>query len=117
MKVVVREAGARPVVATSARINAPQGAKALADLLADEDFADMAILTIDWDGDGFTSVLTIYTVKWYIEYSGQRLEHEWNVDIEDAFGQDNMTNGTLRQMVEDLRDEFRRAEDARRRRE
>jgi hypothetical protein len=115
MKTVVRENGDRPAAATSTRMNAPQGAIALADLLAEEDFADICVITIDWVGDGFTPSLTIFTVKWFIEYNGQRLEHEWNIDLDEAFGQDNMDNGILRQIVHDLREEFHRAEEQRKR--
>jgi hypothetical protein len=115
MKAIVREAGYRPAVANMARLNAPQGAKVLADLLAEESFADMSIITLDWVGDGYTPVMTIFTVKWFPEYGGQRLEHEWNVDLDDAFGQDNMTNSTLRQMVVDLREVFEKTVESRRR--
>jgi len=117
MKVIVRENGARPQIATQARLNAPAGAKALADLLWEEDFADMCIITVDWIGDGITPVLTIFTVRWFPEYSGARLEHEWNVSIEDAFGLDNMDNSTLRQMVVDLRELFEQTVEARKRNE
>lgn len=114
MKVVVRELGSRPPIATPARLNAPQGAKALADLLAPEDFADLCVINIDWEGDGMTPVLSIFTAKWFIEYNGQRLEHEWNIDLEDAFGMGNMDNSTLRLMVSELRDHFNQQTEARR---
>jgi len=117
MKVVVREIGSRPVISTPARLNAPQGAKALADLLADKDFADLCVLNIDWDGDGFTPVLMVVAVKWFIEYGGQRLEMEWPIDIDEAFGRDNMNNGILRDIVLHMEEEFHAKTDARRRRD
>lgn len=103
MKAIVREMGNRPIIATAGRLNAPQGAKALADLLAEETFADMAVLTIDWDGDGFTPAFVIETFKWVIELKGKMLRTEWIIDLDDAFGLDNMTNALLRSMVADLR--------------
>lgn len=117
MKVVVRELGRRPAVATPARLNAPQGAKALADLLAEKDFADLCVINIDWEGDGFTPVLNVFTVKWFVEYGGQRLEHEWPIDLEDAFGLDNMDHNILRHIVMQLEDHFNEMTEARRRRE
>lgn len=106
MKVFVREIGSRPMISTVASINAPQGAKALADLMAPEDFADLCVINLDWVGDGFTPVMMITTVKWFLEYGGQRLEHSWPIDMEDAFGYDNMNNETLRLIVIQLREHF-----------
>lgn len=103
MKVIVREMGRRPVIATPGRLNAPQGARALADLLAEEDFADMCVLTLDWEGDGFTPAFVIETFKWVIQLKGARLSTEWVIDLDDAFGQDNMSHSILRGIVEDLR--------------
>ena len=108
MKTVVRESGDRPTISTPARMNAPQGAKVIADLLADHDFADMSILTIDWEGDGFTPALIIDTVKWFPQFKGKRLEHHWVVSLEDAFGVDNFDNELARQMVNELHIEFER---------
>ena len=113
MKVVVRELGSRPPIATPARLNAPQGAKALADLLAPETFADLCIINIDWEGDGFTPVMEVITIKWFIEYNGQRLEHRWPIELEDAFGIDNMDNSILRSMVSQLREHFDQQTEAR----
>jgi hypothetical protein len=110
LKAIYREAGDRPAVATKARLNAPQAAKVLCDMLAEEDFADMCVLTVDWYGDGFTPVLTIHTVKWYIEHGGRRVEHQWNIDIEEAFEEDNMTNPLLRQIVRDIEVKMREAD-------
>lgn len=115
MKTIVREAGERPVLATPARMNAPQGARALADLLSEEDYCDLCILTIDWEGDGFTPVLTVFAVKWYIKGGGVRLQVEWNIDIDDAFEQDNMDNGILRQIVYDLGEFIHQKEEERNR--
>lgn len=110
MKTIYREAGDRPAVATSARLNAPQAAKALCDMLAEQDWADMCVITTDWVGDGFTPVMELYTIKWSIEHGGRRIEHRWNIDIEEAFGEDNMTNPLLHQIVRDIEEKMREAE-------
>jgi len=103
---VVRENGTPPTITTPARMNAPAGAKVLADLLAPEDFADMAIITLDWVGDTFTPVMVITVTKWFPEYKGRRLESQQIISIDDAFGMDNYDNALARQIVSDLRDEF-----------
>lgn len=110
MMTIVREAGQRPPIATIARLNAIAGAKALADLLAEEQWADLCTLTVDWEGDGHTPVLRIDTVKWMIHHDGRRIEHNWPVDIDEAFGEDNMTNSLLRQMVREIEIKIREAE-------
>jgi hypothetical protein len=81
----------------------------LADLLADLTFADLCDLVIDWEGDGFTPVLRVNTFKWFPQYGGKRLEHHWNIDLDDAFGVDNFDNELARQMVSELQAEFDRA--------
>lgn len=99
MKVVVRESGNRPVLSTPARINAPQGAKALADLLAVESFADMAILTIDYDGDGITPAFVVKVVKWFPQFDGRILQADWVMSLDDLFGVDNFNGDLSRQIV------------------
>jgi hypothetical protein len=112
MKSIVREAGQRPLISTPSRLNAPQGAKALADMMAEEDFADMCIITLDWEGDGITPVLAIEVFKWFVGDPPRRLSvGPWNIDMDDAFGADNMENAVLRLMVSDLRDLFHQETD------
>lgn len=115
MMVVVREMGSRPLISTPARLNAPQGASALTDMAAEQDWADMMVVTLDWEGDGFTPVMVVETFKWFIEYGGARLSHQWIIDMEDAFGADNMDNSTLRLIIASIREEFERQIEARRR--
>lgn len=108
MKVVVRESGSPPTLTTPARMNARAGAKVLADLLAEEAFADLCDLHIDWQGDGFTPALVVSTFKWFPQFAGRRLQHQWIVSIDDAFGVDNFDNELARQMVHELGAEFGR---------
>lgn len=112
MKTIVRETGRRPAVATPARINAPQGAIALAQLFEPHDFADMVTMTIDWE-DG---CMYVDAAKWHREWPGQPiLNRPYAVDLEDAFGMDNMENSTLREIVEGFRTVFVEAYERRKR--
>jgi hypothetical protein len=110
MKTIYGEAGDRPVVATKARLNTPSAAKVLCDILSDQDWADLCIITTDWIGDGRTPVMEIHTLKWSIKHGGRYIEHRWNIDIEEAFGEDNMTNPLLHQIVRDIEEKIREAE-------
>lgn len=85
--------------------------------MAEKDFADLCVINIDWDGDGHTPAMIIVTVKWFMEYGGQRLEHEWPIDINDAFGQDNMDHGILQLIVHELEEHFYEMTERRRQRE
>lgn len=104
MKVIVRELGKRPVLATAARLNAPQGAKALADLMAEEEFADLCVINIDWES--IPPAMVVDIIGWYKDWAGEPLKLQWPIEIEDAFGQDNMDSGILRLIVESCREEF-----------
>ena len=106
MRVVVGQNGNPPAITTPARMNAKQGADALAALLAPHDFADLCVLTIDFEGDGFTPVLRIDTFKWFPQYGGRRLELYWQLSLEDAFGLDNFDNNVARTIVNMLQVEF-----------
>lgn len=103
MQVIVRENGIRPFLSTPARLNAPAGAKALADLLSIEDWADFAILTIDYEGDGFTPAFVMKVVKWFPEHKGRYLSADWVIDLDDAFGVDNFDQALSKQMVFELK--------------
>lgn len=104
LKVVVAEVGDRPTITTPARLNAPQGAKQLADIMAEIDTIDMGKIVLDWKGDGHTPVMTITAAKTYPGWAGKWLYLDpWHIDIDDAFNQDNMDNGILRQIAEEVR--------------
>ena len=104
VQVIVRELGSKPTIMTPARLNAPQGARALADIMAEEDYADLATISVDWKGDGITPVLSILTVKFFPEYAPENLQHFWPIDMEDAFGSDEkMNRDTLLDINEQLK--------------
>jgi len=106
VKAIYREHGSPPPLLTYARQNARAGGKVLVDLLYPLDFADLATITTDWEGDGFTPVLNIFLVKFFIGNPPKRLTVEWNISLEDAFGMDNFDNGVLRQIVFELKNEL-----------
>lgn len=118
MKVIVRELGTKPTIMTPARLNAPQGAKALADIMANEDYADMATINVDWQGDGVTPVLSILTVKFFPEYAPENLQHFWPIDMEDAFGSGGKANReTLLEINQMLKEHFTEMTEVRKRME
>jgi len=118
MKVIVRELGTKPAIMTPARINAPQGAKALADIMAEENYADMATISVDWEGDGLTPVLSILTVKFFPEYAPENLQHFWPIDMEDAFGSAGTADReTLLAINQQLREHFNEMTELRKRKE
>lgn len=118
MKVVVRELGRRPSIMTPARLNAPQGARALADIMARENYADLCTISVDWVGDGFTPVLSVYTVKFLPEIAPENLQHFWPIDMEDAFGSGEKADRDLLLSInQQLKDMFNRVVDNRRAKE
>ena len=57
MKAILRSHGV-PAIATIFN-NAVAAAKVLVDLMADEDFAELSTITLDFEGDGFTPVMNV----------------------------------------------------------
>jgi hypothetical protein len=106
MIVRVAEVGDRPLIATAARLNAPQGAKVLADVLYDLDFCDDILLTLDWD----KSVLAISAGKAYPSIR-RRADIEVILDMEEAFQQDNFSLATVTETIAYLRSEFEKKND------
>lgn len=115
MKAILRQEGAVPPHSGNLYGNALAGAKVLIDLLAEKSFADLCTVTLDFEGDGFTPAMTIHTVKWTPQYSPQNLQHVWNLDMTDVFGEDKADNALLRQVVSDIEFAMRAEEEARER--
>ena len=113
MKAILAEYGTCPTDKQAMRRNAIAGAKVLVDLLADESFADLCTITLDYEGDGFTSVVEIRTTKWVPQYAPQNLQHIWPIDMSEAFGEDNIDNALLRQIVQDIKSAMIAEEEAR----
>ena len=113
MKAILRETGTCPPGRHLMRLNAWSGGRVLVDLLAAKDFADLCTITLDFEGDGFTPVMAIHTVKWTPRYSPQNLQHFWPLDMAEVFGEDRADNELLRQIVNDIEFAFRQSEEAR----
>lgn len=117
--VSVKEIGSRPIIMTPARINAPQGAKVLADMLHDSGLVDMALVTLDWEGDFFWDtenngpmpkelrkpVMFIYAAKYYQQVD-KVAYIEMPIDVEDAFAQSNFSNDVALEIIDHIRLEF-----------
>jgi hypothetical protein len=115
MKVLVTEHGPRPSVMTKARVLAPQAAKHLADLFAEEEFADSVVIVVDWVGDLFwqgegpmpeelkTPVMAVITEKRYPMFNNALLTVDYKLELEDFFGRDNATKDDLHEVVENMR--------------
>jgi hypothetical protein len=120
VKVDVVEHGDRPRVLTPARMNAPQGARALADALYNADFADLCSLVVDWDGtylapddmpvDIRQPALVIMASKWYPAIK-KRADIFVRLDMEDAFARDNFGSDAIVEIIEHLVTEFQRKDE------
>jgi hypothetical protein len=113
MKAILRQWGDIPPDSGNLYRNALAGAKVLCDLLAEKDFADVSTVTLDFEGDGFTPVVEIHTIKWVPRFSPANLQHIWPLDMTELFGQDNADNALLRQIVNDIEYAMRAEEEAR----
>ena len=112
MKTLVTERGDRPATLTKARTIAPQAAKYLADLFAEETFADSVVIVIDWIGDMTWDeptpmpaelklpVMAVVTEKRYPQLDNKQLRVNYVLDLEDFFGQDNATKDDLHTIVQ-----------------
>jgi hypothetical protein len=106
LRVDLSEVGERPQIATAARLNAPQGAKVIADALADKDFAQHAVLVLDWE----KGVLAIAMAKRYPDI-GRRADIDFVVDMEDAFTRDQFGLETVMEIIDHLESEFRKKDE------
>lgn len=121
MFVSIKEVGTRPALLTKARMNAPQGAKAIADTIYDSNICDRAILMIDWDGDSLWDTASkgpmpeemkrplfiIYADKYYSNVN-RYASIEIPLDMEEVFGQDNFTREIAMELAQHIKEEFER---------
>lgn len=125
MKVIVTEHGNRPSVMTKARVIAPQAARYLADQLADKEFADSAVIMVDWSGDLFWQgegpmpeelklpVMVVIVEKRYPMFNNALLTIDYKLELEDFFGRDNATKDDLHEIVENIETKVRTEENRR----
>ena len=124
MKVLAKEEGKRPYTMTKARKYAPAAVIHLGRLLETEDFADSAVILLDWDGDLFleglpkdmqTPTIHIIVEKFYPQYKkNNRLSLDAHLDVEEMFGHDNATPDDLREVVESFKTQVEKQEARRR---
>lgn len=112
-RIEVAEYGSRPSFLTPARLNAPQGAKAIADLAYKYNVADYMMIAIDWDGTHFKwdknftpkPILYIYATK-YFQNINRNAYIELPIDIEEAFGESNFTNTVAVELLQHIAEQF-----------
>lgn len=116
MQVEMQEMGERPRVVTAARMFAPQAMRKVADLLRQEQWADKAFVYLDWsdvldlqpEGAPVIPVLIAQVVK---SFPGRgALRTEYRLDVDDAFGKDQMTADILLDMVRGLQESIEEGE-------
>lgn len=111
-RVEVKEYGARPALMTPARLNAPQGAKAIADLAHESGVVDYLSIVIDWDGSHFMGeqsfnkpIIYIYAAK-YFQNINRTAYIEIPLDMEEAFSQSNFNSVVAAELVQHIAEEF-----------
>lgn len=112
MKVDAVEMGERPAAWTLARRYAPAGTKVLAELLEQQDFADIGLIVLDWSNqieavpdEAAKPVLHIRVYKHLSEYTvNNTLRVDARLDVEDVFGNDEMSAEVMVDLVRELRD-------------
>lgn len=124
MPVLAKEVGDRPALMTQARRFAPAAVVHLGRLLEQEDFADSAVILLDWNGDVFWDdsagpmppelkhpAIHVVVEKFYPEFkTNNRLRLDQRLDIEEMFGHDNATPDDLQEVVNGFREQIRKQE-------
>lgn len=113
MQVEVIEMGNRPVVFSRARRYAPAGAKVMGELLAEHEFADLGLIVLDWsdelrllpEGAPVKPMIHVKVRKRLPEFeSSNVLNVECRLDVDDLFGNDEMTGDTILNIVNELKE-------------
>jgi hypothetical protein len=112
LNVVAVELGERPLLFTKSRRFAPEGVKVLAELLGHMQFATDGIIFLDWSNQldlqpdaAAIPVVVVRTTKWFPEWN-QSLTVEVRLDVEDLFGNDNVTANALFDIVQSIESSF-----------
>lgn len=118
MNVVAVEVGDRPSIFSKARRYAPRGVKRLGELLGEMDFADNGFVTLDWTNslklqpdEASIPVVIIRASKRVpaIVSPDNLCTVEVRLDVEDLFGNDNITASILMDIVQSMGDSMRDA--------
>lgn len=106
MIVEVVESGERPGILTRARLNAPQGCKRLGELFGMQDFADKAIVVLDWQPEEIEGSEPIVRVYAYKRVANRLLTLEQRYAVNDIFGANIVTTNDLGWITEDFKNKF-----------
>lgn len=112
-RIEVVEHGSRPVLMTPARLSAPQGVRAIADIAYEVNAADYMVIAIDWDGthlfgagnEAAKPIIYIYAAK-HFQNINRTAYIEIPLDIEEAFGQSNFSNLVATEIVQHIVEQF-----------
>lgn len=112
MRVEVVEMGERPPLFTQARRFAPEGAKVFGEALELQEFADAALVVLDWTNELGTMpdevavpVLHVRVFKYLPEFTIRNtLRVDVRLDVEDIFGNDEMTHEVILDTINEMRE-------------
>lgn len=111
MIVEVAEAGDRPAVLTKARMNAPQGVKALGMIFAAQDWADKVNILLDWQPEELSqseykndAIVRVHVMKRVPP--GRLLNLTENFDVNDIFTLDQLTRDDFIWIVDGFKDKM-----------
>jgi len=115
MQVEVVEMGDRPNVWTKARRFAPEGARVIGNALEPYDFADIALILLDWSNsydlmpaEVAIPLIHIRVMKKMPEYTDRNLlTVDARLDVEDVFGHDEVTAEIIADLVQELQTKVR----------
>lgn len=106
MIVEVAETGERPSVLTRARLNAPSGCKRLGELFAQQDFADKAIVMLDWQPDEIGGTEPIVRVWAYKQVGRRVMTLSQLYAVNDIFERNIVTTNDLGWITEDFKNKL-----------
>jgi hypothetical protein len=107
--VEVAEVGTRPQLWTKARLQAPGGCKKLGELFSQQDWADKALVILDWEPEELKdsehkhdAIVRVFVFK-RVPDKGKRLDLQQNFDVNDIFSADQITIKELGWITEDFK--------------
>jgi len=104
--VEVAEVGTRPAMWTRARLNAPAGCKRLGELFSQQDWADKAIVVLDWEPEELKESNlkdAVVRVMVFKRVGERRLDLTQNFDVNDLFSVDMISGNELGWITEDFK--------------
>lgn len=112
MIVEVAEVGERPQLWTKARLQAPKGCAKLGELFGQQDWADKALVILDWQPEELKdserkhdAIVRVFVFK-RVPDLGRRLDLQQNFDVNDIFSVDQITINELGWITEDFKNKL-----------